>query len=138
MSEPRIVRLGTVRVREGSVHVEPEPQVQVDASPGEELALALFYDYEEGSTDRERLRLTIHARLGGAPAVTAEAEVEDRPVLFDVKRGFFSVAVWAPPAGAVDGVAEVRGAYSARPWAGKGGGSELPVRATIPLRVRVA
>lgn len=137
MRAPRVIRLGKVSVIDGDIRVEPEREVTVDARPNEEVALALFYDYREGSTERERVRLSIRASLGSVAGSLAEESIDDRPGLADDRRGFFSVLVRAPEQGTVDGVAEVRGAYSTSSWMSGRDRSELPVRATIPVRVRV-
>ena len=137
MSEPRVVSLGKVTVRDGDVVIQPEPLVDVRARAGEEVVLALFYDYREGSHDKERVHLHLRARLAGRPDATGETSLEDRPVVADDRRGWFSVPVRAPESGTLDGVADVRGEYSTRPWVGGGDRTELPVRATVHFRLRV-
>ncbi|HLE96783.1 MAG TPA: hypothetical protein VI997_05365 [Candidatus Thermoplasmatota archaeon] len=87
--EPRVLRVGEIRVRGSSVEFRPAPEDSLEAEPGEVVDMEIAFDYEEGSPHREECRVALRMELDGRDLEASQVRITDRPLVRDRARGRF-------------------------------------------------
>lgn len=128
MSLGRVVLLGRLRIRGDRFHFEHADAREHEVAEGDPIELAVEYDYEEGSLEKERLRLTLAVEVAGIPIGGAWADVGDRPLLRDGARGILSHVLRMRRKGRAEGRFALEALYESAPWTHKAEPSETPFR----------
>ncbi|HET6404720.1 MAG TPA: hypothetical protein VFH78_08735 [Candidatus Thermoplasmatota archaeon] len=116
MREEKIFRLGRLSIEGDLIAFEPEPERSFHAARRDAVSVGVQYAYRESSPDQEVATIRLTAHVEGQRPRTEEAVIRDNPLADDSRRGFLSVPIQVPGAGAMRGRFVVEARYGAGPW----------------------